>query len=408
MERIKIIAFTHKTTDLSNIGKLHIGDDELKSRLESLKLTAKLDELLFLSTCNRIEFMIVTPVAIDSKFLQGFFAAFNPKWNKEEIHWAMSNAQVFEGEHAFHHLFDVASSLDSLVVGEREIITQVRNAYDKCCELGITGDLIRLVVKRTIEVAKDVYTHTNIAKNPVSVVSLAYRELLALNVKSDARFIIIGSGVTNTHMAKYLKKNKFNNFTIFNRTLAHAETLAAELSGKALPLSELTEYTGGFDVMITCTGSSGSIITPEIYKSLVGNDTSKKVVIDLAIPNDLDAEILNNYDVSLIAIDGLQETAKENLQTREHEIVACNAIIARNMEEFKQILKTRKVEKAMSEVPQKIKEIRVTANEVFAKELSLMDDQSRIVLDEILLYMEKKFISVPMKMAKAILVEANK
>jgi glutamyl-tRNA reductase len=109
----------------------------------------------------------------------------------------------------------------------------------------------------------------------------------------------------------------------------------------------------------------------------VGDDKSKKVVIDLAIPNDLDAEILNNYDVNLIAVNNLQEVAKENLQAREKELEACKTIIDKNIEEFKQIIKARKVELAMSEVPKKVKEIRETAmNEVFAKELSSMDAES--------------------------------
>ncbi|MES2398242.1 MAG: glutamyl-tRNA reductase [Bacteroidota bacterium] len=405
MNKVKIIAFTHKITDINDIGKLHIEENALQGRLAFLKQEADLDELLYLSTCNRVEFMLSNNESINTTYLKKFFTAFNPDWTESEINWAIENAQVFEGDDALRHLFNVASSIDSLVVGEREIITQVRNAYEKCSEFNLTGDLIRLAIKKTVETAKDVYTHTNIARNPVSVVSLAYRKLRELNVKQDARFLIIGSGVTNTTMAKYLKKHKFANFTIFNRTLANAQKLAEELNGTAYTLSELKNYNKGFDIIVTCTGAAESIITPAIYKSLVAEDRSKKVVIDLAIPNDLDAEILNNYDVNLIAINNLQEVAKENLQAREQEMDACSTIIEKNIIEFKQLLKTRKVELAMSEVPKKMKEIRETANEVFAKEILSLDSGSKEVLDKILSYMEKKYISVPMKMAKAILIE---
>lgn len=407
MNRIRIIAFTHKTTDLNSIGKFHIPEEEVQSRLEHLKSQTGLDELFYLSTCNRVEFLISYDQQINTAFLKKFFTAFDAKWNDTEINWAIENAQLFEGDEALHHLFSVASSIDSLVVGEREIITQVRNSYEKCKHFGFTGDLIRLSIKKTIEVAKEIYTHTNIAKNPVSVVSLAYRKLRALNVKQDARFLIIGSGVTNSTMAKYLKKHQFSNFTVFNRTLANAERLAKELNGKAFPLSELKNYKQGFDIIVTCTGSAESIITPQLYKSLVGDDKAKKVVIDLAVPNDLDTEILNQYDVNLIAVNNLQEVAKENLQAREKELEACKIIIEKNIEEFKQILKTRKVELAMSEVPKKVKEIRETANEVFAKELQGLNTESKEVLDKILSYMEKKYISVPMKMAKDILSKSN-
>lgn len=404
MNKIKIIAFTHKNTDVNDIGKLHMDETALSGRLENVKNTAKVDELFYLSTCNRVEFMISNHEKLNNAFLKKFFSAFDPTWTDTDINWAIKNAQLFEGDEAMRHLFNVASSIDSLVVGEREIITQVRNAYEKCNELGLTGDVIRLAIKKTIETAKDVYTHTGIAHNPVSVVSLAYRKLRALNVKQDARFLIIGSGITNTTMAKYLNKHKFANFTVFNRTLANAQKLASELNGKAYPLSELKNFKEGFDIIVTCTGAAESIITPEIYKSLVGTDKSKKVVIDLAIPNDLDAEILNNYDVNLIAINNLQEVAKENLMAREQEMQACHTIIEKNIEEFKQELKARQVVLAMSEVPNKVKEIRETANLVFAKELQNMDIESKEVLDKILAYMEKKYISVPMKMAKDIML----
>ncbi len=169
MNSLKIIAFTHKTTDINDIGKFHVDESELQARLQHLKSSVNAIELLYLSTCNRVEFVFSSSYSLDTSYLTNFIKAFNCNWGEDEIEWYLKNAQVFEGDNALRHLFSVASSIDSLVVGEREIITQVRNAYEKCNELGLTGDLIRLVVKRTIEVAKEVYTHTNIAKNPVSV-----------------------------------------------------------------------------------------------------------------------------------------------------------------------------------------------------------------------------------------------
>lgn len=405
VDKVKIIAFTHKNTDVNDIGKFHIEEADLLPRLQYLKDTLKLDELLYLSTCNRVEFVVVGNNKLNNNFLKQFFTAFNPQWTDVEIYWSLQNAQLFEGDEALRHLFNVASSIDSLVVGEREIITQVRNAYEKCHELGLTGDLIRLAIKKTIETAKEVYTHTDIARNPVSVVSLAYRKMREYNVNQNARFLIIGSGVTNTTMAQYLKKHKYANFTVFNRTLANAQKLAQQLNGKAYPLSELQNYTEGFDIIITCTGAAESVITPAIYKKLVGDDKAKKIIIDLAIPNDLDAEIASNYNLNLIGINSLQEIAQENLRAREKELKACRAIVNKNIEEFKEDLKARKVVLAMSDVPNKVKEIRETANIVFAKELQNLDAESKEVLDKILSYMEKKYISVPMKMAKEIMLK---
>lgn len=406
LKSLKVIAFTHKTVDLQEIGKLHIDESKQAERLEMLKAAAGANELMYLSTCNRVEFLVVTSHTIDKNYLSNFFSAFNPSWNAPELEWAIANASVTEGEEALRHLFQVASSLDSLVVGEREIITQVRSSYESCNNLGLTGDLIRLVIKKTIEIAKQVYTDTQIARKPVSVVSLAYRRLRELDVKLDARFLIIGSGVTNSTMAKYLKKHGFKNFTVFNRTLANAQALAAELNGKAFPLTELPAYSKGFDVIVTCTGSEEHIITKDIYRSLVANDHSKKIVIDLAVPSDLDPEILHSYDVNLIAVNNLRSVAEDNLRERQNELDACMEIVETGIEDFHQLVRTRKVELAMSEVPRKVKEIRETAvNAVFAKEIEQLDGTSKELLDKILSYVEKKYISVPMKMAREILVE---
>lgn len=409
VNNFKIIAFTHKTIGIDAIGKLHLQDDLLHTCLAKAKQKFQIDELMYLSTCNRVEFLIITANNIDKKFLSEFLSTIYPDRSSSEIQNSVTNATLILSDQALGHLFNVASSIDSLVVGEREIITQVRNAYEKCNELGLTGDMLRLIVKRAIETAKQVYTETNVARNPVSVVSLAYRKLKELNVKLDARFLIIGSGITNTTMAKYLKKHGFKNFTVFNRTLVNAQKLASELSASAFSLTELKSFNQGFDVIVTCTGASHSIIDKATYKTLTGNDTSRKIIVDLAVPNDVDTEVLNSFDINLIAVNNLQEIATKNLAEREKELDKCRQLVANSIAGFRQVVKTRMIELAMSEVPKKVKEIHHTAlSQVFAKDLENMDAQSKEVLEKILSYVEKKYISMPMKLAKEILSEKIK
>lgn len=406
VNNFKSIAVTHKNFDITDIGKFHIDEQEWHNRLSVLKKENGIEELMFLSTCNRVEFLLRTEQRADKNFLNRFIASVYPQMKPEDAQKTISSALVFEGEEALRHVFKVASSLDSLVVGEREIITQVRNAYEASKKLELTGDLLRIVIQKAIECAKNIYTHTNISRNPVSVVSLAYRKLRELNVHLDAKFLIVGSGVTNSTMAKYLKKHGFKDFTVFNRTLQNAEKLAKEIGGIFFSLSELKNYRKGFDVIVTCTGSSEAIITKEIYASLVGADKSKKIVIDLAVPNDLDAEILKNYDVNLIAINNLQEIAKKNLLEREKELTSCEKIINASVDEFRGEFKERMVELAMSDVPKKIREIRETAvNGIFAKDIEKLDAGSKETLEKVIAYLEKKYISVPMKMAKEIMLE---
>lgn len=418
MASIKIIALTHKNFDIAGIGKFHIPEEEWNKRFSSAKSALEIDELLFLSTCNRAEFLLCTLQIIDKTFLEKFFLSIHPEIKKENLERAVSSSAIFENEEALRHLFHVASSLDSMVVGEREIITQVRNAYELCRKLGLAGDTIRLSVQKAIECAKKIYSQTQIAKNPVSVMSLAYRKLRDLNVKLDARFLLVGAGITNLTLAKYLKKHGFTNFVVFNRTLSRGEKLANELNGSAFSLDELKNYSGGFDVLITCTGSAQPIITKDIYSSLISNSlsdkleegqtgASKKIIIDLAVPGDISDEVLDFYDIHLISVNNLREIAKKNLQEREKELASCKKIIEEEMEIFKKEFKERTVEIAMSAVPRKVKEIRERAvKEIFVQEIAQMDRDSKETLDKIISYLEKKYISVPMKMAKEIMMNS--
>lgn len=405
MELFKTIAFTHKTTELKDIGRLHIGDDEVGHRLSTLREKLQINELLYLSTCNRVEFLMVTPHKADEHFRRAFFHTLFPEWREQDIDWATGHSRVFEGEAALRHLFYVASSIDSLVVGEREIITQVREAYELCRGLGITGDRLRVLVKSTIETAKRVYTDTQIAQNPVSVVSLAYRQMREAEFGHAPRILMIGAGQTNRQMAQYLRKAPFANVTVFNRTFSKAEELAAVLSGQALPMADLATYREPFDIIITCTGATQPVIGQRLYRSLVGNDLSQKVIVDLALPSDVEEEVIRKNNVKYIGIENLKEQARRNLEQRQQELDRCKKLIDAQIAEFNLLLRQREVEIAMREIPEKVRDIRTRAVEkVFAKELDGLDPESRAVLDKVISYMEKKYISVPMKMAREIII----
>ena len=328
----------------------------------------------------------------------------NSRLTETEALQLASGAEVFEGPEGVQHLLRVASSLESLVVGEREIITQVRKAYDICNQMGLTGDFLRLLVRQTIETAKDIYTHTDIARNPVSVASLAYRQLRDLGIKNDARIIFVGAGETNTVLANYFQKHKFANFTVFNRSLAKATQLAAVLKGRAFELGELVAFKEGFDVLVVCTSSGEPVITSEIYASL-NQDTQKKVIIDLGLPANVDGRIATQSSVHYIDINSLRAQADVNMQLRKNEITKCERIIAQKSVQFEDLYAERRVELAFGAVPKQVKAIRELAvNEVFAREINQLDPASKEVLEKVLTYMEKKYNAVAIKTAKEVLL----
>jgi glutamyl-tRNA reductase len=405
LKYLKVIAFTHKQIELKELGKLVICQESLTDKLHEVKTEFGIAEIFYLATCNRVEFIMVTPQVVDKEFAKKFIEKFNIGLCSQHMGTFLDAALIYEGKDALNHLLRTSCSLESLIVGEKEILAQLRKAYEDCKEAGLTGDGLRMFMNCVVKTAKEVYTHTNISKNPISVVSLAYRKLNDLKLCSNARILIIGAGETNQNISKYLQKHKFSNFSVFNRTVSKAQKLAADLNGEAFGLEALQTYDKGFDVIITCTSAVEPIITPELYKTLLNGCTHRKTIVDLAVPNDTAPEVLEQYPVNFIEVHSLNEVAKRNLQERYQELTHAEAIIEQNMCEFLQMLKQRKVELAMRQVPEKIKEIRHTAiNTVFADEVQNMDEQSREVLERVMNYMEKKYISVPMVMAKDILI----
>lgn len=384
------------------VGKLHLSPEEQEQQLGAMKIHFDFEELIYLCTCNRIELMVTGGVEQD--LIRRIALFLNSRLTETEALQLASGAEVFEGPEGVQHLLRVASSLESLVVGEREIITQVRKAYDICNQMGLTGDFLRLLIRQTIETAKDIYTHTDIACNPVSVASLAYRQLRDLGIKNDARIIFVGAGETNTVLANYFQKHKFANFTVFNRSLDKATKLAAVLKGRAFELGELVAFKEGFDVLVVCTSSGEPVITSEIYASL-NQDTQKKVIIDLGLPANVDGRIATQSSVHYIDINSLRAQADVNMQLRKNEIAKCERIIAQKSVQFEDLYAERRVELAFGAVPKQVKAIRELAvNEVFAREINQLDPASKEVLEKVLTYMEKKYNAVAIKTAKEVLL----
>ncbi|MFT7343748.1 MAG: glutamyl-tRNA reductase [Lentimonas sp.] len=406
--QFQIIAFTHANLSVDDIGYLQISKEGRQARLSKLKEKMNWSELVFLSTCNRAEFILVGEEKLNQSNIKLFLNQLYPSMDAERVERMVEGSKVYQGELALDHILKVASSIDSMVVGEREIITQVRNSYEEAREMKLSGDFLRLVIKQTITTAKKVYTETNISRNPVSVVSLAYHRMKDLNIPLDARILIIGAGATNTTLSRFLKKHGYKNFAVFNRTFTKAETLAKELSGEAYPLTDLPDYENGFDVLICCTGTDIHLVSPEIYSHLLQGDESRKLVIDIAIPQDLDPEIIEKHNVHHISVSMLQKISEENLKVRSSEIHIVESIIQEAENDFSDMIKIRSVEIAMREVPKKVKEIKTAAlNDVFKSEIESLNLESREVLEKIMGYMEKKYMSVPMIMAKEILLKKN-
>ena len=421
---LRVVALTHQRMPLEAVGRFHLDAADMRAAGLRLKDAGLASECFFITTCNRAELVLVAkelrPLPIAELLL-----AWKPDLRPAELERAVRAAVVFEGDEAVRHLMGVASSLESLVVGEREILAQVRDQYQHCKLLGLTGDQLRLLMKQVVVTAKRVYTETAIATRPVSVVSLAYRALRDHGVKKDARFLIIGAGKTCADMCRYLSKHGFKDLHIFNRTFSKAEALVKEVGGEAYPLDTLVAFDEGFDVIISGIGRGTPIVDRVLFSALHSSlprrgragdgvhSTSPNaegregvLLVDLALPHDITTDCMGDVPAHLIRIEDLQAQAEENKAGRQEEVGACAAIIEEGVQEFRAMASERHVERAMSSVPEEVKALRERAvNEVFAKDIATLDERSREVLTAVLDHMERKYISVPMKLAKRIILE---
>lgn len=399
LQHIHILTLTHRQAKLKEIGNIVAAfeaDGHLRERLTALRQSGKVNELFYLATCNRISLLFTTEFEVDQEFRNELLPGQPPVP-------AMAAMQHLQGMKAAYHLFEVGASIDSLVVGERQILGQFREAYERCRDWGLIGDDLRIVCDRIVLASKDVYSSTRIGEKSVSVVSLSMQQLRMHQPRPDARILMIGAGQTNLLVTKFLKKAGHQNLTVFNRTEKRAQSLARGFAnGRGFALSELENYDEGFDVLIVCTGASEPVVTNGLYHWLLaGEDSRDKVVIDLGVPADVAESTVAGHEFMYVGIEQLRALAEENMGFRREEIKRAHGVLHKHLGELETTYRQRLLERAMSHLPEEIKAIKHTAvNQIFAKELDKLDPEAQDLMLRMMTYMEKRCIGIPMKAAR--------
>ena len=188
LDNYKVLTITHHNLNVDELGNFILkydNEDHLRDRLEHLKHVLHLDEIIYLNTCNRVSFICYSLEDFDFEYIKNFFHEVNPDLPEEKLKKIGKFVDLYEGSKAVNHLFEVAASMDSLVVGEREIFRQFRESFDRSKRFGFIGDNLRLLEKATVTAAKEVYANTRIGEKPLSIVSLAVQSLLNTGVSKD-------------------------------------------------------------------------------------------------------------------------------------------------------------------------------------------------------------------------------
>lgn len=398
MEHYTVVSFHHKALLVSQIGLLHIAPERLSTALDLIRRSTGAAEIAVLSTCNRVEYHLVGYRNVN---LPGLLSTLYEGMDENQCLHFSQKAEVLTGESAVLHVLQLTASLHSAVVGEREILGQFREAYAAAAKWGYAGDYLRILERKAVETAKRILTETPITDRPVSVVNLAAVELYKYLPDVQARILVVGTGKTNTALCNKLRKLGYTRFTLFNRTPENGRELSLLLQTPVHPLKNLHEFTGGFDVLITCTASKEVIISSEMYASLLQGEEGCKILVDLAVPGDIQAEISEKFYVRSIDIARLKAISEANMQVRKEALSQCHEIIEMELQDFKQKVRLRRIEIALNKVPDEVRSIRRRAtDEVFAGDLQKLDSYSRDLMERMLDYMEKKYISKPMLIAR--------
>jgi len=340
MNRIFAWGVNFKTAPVEDRELLACSRDDAYYLLPPLKTIDGIKELMLLSTCNRVEVYGVAEnyEAIGKLVLE----LIRLKGADVKIR---KNSFFLEGDKAVAHVFRVASGLESMVVGETQIVSQFKEAYRIAKELGCTGKVLNRLYEKALRTAKRVRTETGIGRNAISVsyvaVELAKRIFGNL---ADVKVLLVGAGEMAELSAKYLKKLKAHLF-ITNRTYERAVELAKELEGNVLRFEELADYLHEFDIVIVSTGSKKYIIDYQMVKKAIKKRGYKPIFfIDISVPRNVDPAISEIDEVFLYDIDDLQDVAEKNLKERLKEKEKGEIIVWDEVGKFMKWLQVLEVE----------------------------------------------------------------
>ena len=330
---IVLTGLNHKTASVAVREKIFAGCQEKKDLLPALRSIGGVEEVLYLSTCNRVE--IIASVADDGRALKDLsdFLARNGGLTDQE---AAGCFYEYRGEAAVRHIFRVASSLDSMVMGEAQILGQVKEAYREALEKYTTGVVLNRLMHCSFRAAKRVRSETGIAVNPVSVshaaVELAKKIFGSLDGK---KILLIGAGEMAELTGQQLIEKGAKSIIIANRSLGQAELLAEKFHGEAVPLDALEKKIIESDIVISSTGSPYFIITAEMLKK---NHHQRKnrllFLIDIAVPRDIEPAASRLENVYLYNIDNLQDIVDENIHARRKEAIKAETIVDEEVARF--------------------------------------------------------------------------
>ncbi|MDO8364882.1 MAG: glutamyl-tRNA reductase [Actinomycetota bacterium] len=378
---IVVIGVNHRTAPIDLLERVSLSGDALCKAVTGLVSRANIREAAILSTCNRTEV-----VAVAERFhgayadIRDFFCELGGM-QPDELH---AHLYSQHDDAAVSHLFEVAAGLESAVLGESEILGQVRQAWETAQAEGGAKATLNLLFRHAIETGKRARTETSIGKHTASVshaaVEMANERLGSLAGRS---VLVVGAGEMGEGVAVALVGAGATNITVTNRTEARAMQLAQRVGGNIVPFSELGAALRDADVLLTCTGSGVVIIDHELVAAARAGVARPLLVVDIAVPRDVAADVERAHDVTLLNLDHLRDWAARGLAQRAAEADKVRGIVGEEVERFGLEATARQAAPLVAQLYEKGEAVRQAELDRFSNRLGSLEPAQRDAVDAV-------------------------
>lgn len=387
---LKILGLNHTTAPIEIRERFSVTKEDLRRGLENLDDYDGLSEAVVLSTCNRSEIYAVTAENCEdslNQFLNDLIGGVDEKF-----------LYTFDDEDCAKHLFTVAAGLDSLVLGEGQILSQVKEAYSIAKASQATGTILNTLFNRAIAAGKRVRTETRIAFNTVSVssaaVELAARKIGGLSGKSA---LIFGAGKMARLTAQHLLSHGVKKIFVANHHIERAIEMANRIGGQAVAWENAFTSAANVDIIITSTGAPHYVVKPWQTQQLLARRGGRGIFfIDIAVPRDVDPEVGKIKGVTLYNIDDLESVVEKNLQSRQREAILAKKIVAEDVAAVMERFKYLKFQPLMANLSERAEKIREREIRRVSGKLSDLTDEERKILDKMTRRIVHKLLRLPM------------
>ncbi|MEE8200310.1 MAG: glutamyl-tRNA reductase [Candidatus Acidoferrales bacterium] len=395
--QLSLVGLNHRTAPIEVRERLHFAEKDLPAALHALRERPGVNEALIFSTCNRVEVLARLEDGIKALPLVSDFLAATRRVARGSFEPLLYHHSQRE---AIRHVFRVASSLDSMVVGEPQVLGQVKAAYATARAVGSLGGILDEVLTRSFAVAKKVRAETGIATTAVSVSYAAVELARKIFGELEGRNVfVIGAGKMSELAARHLLHSGAQTIFVANRTYARAQELAQAWGGKAIQYDDLLKYISQADIILSSTGAPHYIIKKEHGQRFLAERRNRPMFfIDIAVPRDIDPALNELDNIFVYNIDDLEQVIAANRRERAREAVRAEEIIEREVDRFLTRLKTLELGPTLVALQEKLHGIR--KHELERARLRNLTPEQQAVVEEMTRSLVNKILHMPLTQMK--------